>query len=322
MNQSHRSLVFTVSARYWLIYLAAPALILFLTGLLLWTPGFPIWLPLALFAAAVVYPVVVWYRQRGNRVDVLPDRVRVLTGRYAFEVFWKDVQAVSHTRTGFKRGITFYLADGSEFLAGRTFDFERMLHQIQLHLPLAVQDPLAYQRLGPYQSWRTAMAARFEFVNGYERIDIGFGQRMFGLFCLIGGGWLVREAALGIAALAYPAVFLLLLGLYLIVDSLQWLAVDALGLKISTPFSHYHLPWNELQKIVFNPDTHTYALMNRHTCLVLPTPHGWVGANRKNALEWIRYRIHTSGIVPLEQTRAVLLHNRQELPRRRRHAVG
>lgn len=321
MASSNRSFIFTVSTYYWMVFLAAPALILGLIGLLLFTPGRPLWIVAMFFAAAVMYPLGVWWTQRRNRVDVLPDRLRARFFRYEYELFWADVLAVSHTRAGLQRGITFYLADGSEVLAGRFFDYDRLLHQVQSRLPLAVQDPLAYQRLAPYQTWRSAMSARFAVMDGLHGIDIGFGQRMISLALLAAGGWSLWRSVSGGPGWMYTALPVLGLGIWLLVESFQWLSVDGHEVSIATLFGSYALEWTEVQKIVFNPETHTYVLMNKHTRLVLPTPLGWVGRGRKDALEWIRFRIHTSGIVPLDLTRAAFLRNHQYHPRHRRRAA-
>lgn len=320
MSGSNRSFVFTVSSYYWMVFLAAPALICGLSGLLLLTPGRPIWMPASLFSIALIYPVIIWFTQRRNRVDVLPDRLRARFFRYEYEIFWADVLAVTHTRAGFSRGITFYLADGTEVLTGRYFDFDRLLHQVQQRLPLAVQDPLAYQRLAPYQTWRSAMNARFAEADALHGIDIGFGQRLLSLALMLAGGWIMWRAVPAAQIWAFSAILLLGLGLFWLVESFQWLSVDVHGLTIATLFGSYSIDWNEVQKIVFNPDTHTYVLMNKHTRLVLPAPLGWFGRGRKDALEWIRFRIHTSGIVPLDQTRAAFLRNHQNHPRHRRRA--
>lgn len=238
------------------------------------------------------------------RVMFTPEGVFARLEGTTFHIRWKEVRAVTITRTGVERGITFYLPEGSEFLPGRYFDYSRLLTVVQQNLPLQVQDPLAYRQLKEYRAWQSAIAQKYGAGDFTYSADLGLWQRIASAL-LLGTGiftfWKGHPAAL----------YLLTAGFFLLLDSFQSLKVTPQSICRTSIFGQTAIGWDDIQKIYYSPEAHVYVLQSAQTRLTLSNPVTWSGKDKKALVEFVHYRIHTSPTIPLENEWVVFWRSRR-----------
>ncbi len=90
-------------------------------------------------------------------------------------------------------GLPFLMRGRQRTDQGRFFHLDRMLPLIQNHLPLEVQDPLAYQKLPAYQNWQNSLSRKFANTELSYHLDLGLPERILPGF----GSSLLLYLALG-----------------------------------------------------------------------------------------------------------------------------
>lgn len=323
MGTSAREATFRTSPVYWITFLL-PAFIL-LVGILI--SLFLTLKPQYLFIPGVLLVVAGWLlfkeisQALTTRVMINSTKIQVETFRDRYELSWNEIKAIQIQRLGFKRGITFLMADGSEQIRGRFLNLDRLLPQIQSHLSLEVQDPLAYKNLPAYQEWQNGLSRTYANPDLSFHLDLGVPQRISAVFILVFcvGYWYTNIRIAG------EAIDLWLLGFagcgaILLADSFRFMDVSKSEITLSTLRGTHSIQWSTLQRIYHEPDTHHYVMQDHTTRIVLPPAILWMGKNKKEALNLVKYKIHSSGIVPRDSLQCFFWRTRSLVKGKKRFA--
>lgn len=259
-----------------------------------------------LVGVGIIIIIIEFRKAYPARVVLSAEKLSGTFLKYRFEIPWNEVRAVTIVRSGKTRGITFFLSDGSEYLEGRYFDLPRIIYQIQHYLPLEVLDPLSYQHLKEYQEWRMALSRKYTSQTTSFKVNPGLFQRILsGIF--LGFSMFMIWKMLSSHSLqpGWLALIFGLIGVGLLFDSFQQLLATSEGITLKTFFDQYELAWDSIRKIYYSPESHVYVLQNHQIRMVLSNPVLWFGKDKREMVEFVKYKIHNSGFVPIENLKVI-----------------
>jgi hypothetical protein len=304
MEANQQSITLKQTRRYILINVAIfIALSVILVALLIIVQNIRAKMMIGLFLFVLLPGLIgITYSALYYKIILSPDEF-IFSGnkRSEYRIPWNLIMAVEFSGNHANRKCIILTEDGYFPIPFAGFDEAELKCQLLRRIGSSVFDPLAYQKLNRYQSWRREVEEEIKQTDAPIRIGFGKLERIIG-FLLIAIGILIVGFSLSTErafnGMTAVGLFFIILGIGVFFSCTGHIEADTLSISVIRLFSRHTFKWPSMQKVFIRSSDGTFVLVGDKCRLIIPPITTWYGKDEALLLNLITLMRENANIEP------------------------